>query len=81
MSAIKGEIDEPQARPHQRRNLIAQALAAACRQHGQRATPVQDLADHSRLEAAKIGMAERMAQDVAGGIERGSTLDFSKGGR
>ena len=62
--------DEAEARPHQRRDLVAEALAAAGRQHGQRAAPGQHLADHAGLQAAEIGMAERAAQHVARGIER-----------
>ena len=62
--------DEAEARPDQRRDLVAQALAAAGRQHGQRAAPGQHLADHAGLQAAEVGVAERAAQDVARGVER-----------
>ena len=46
-------------------DLVAEALAAAGRQHGQRAAPGQHLADHAGLQAAEVGVAERAAQDVA----------------
>ena len=61
--------DEAEARPHQRRDLVAQALAAAGRQHGERAAPRQHLADHTGLQAAEVGMTERAAQYVARSIE------------
>ncbi len=62
--------DEAEAGPDQRRDLVAQALAAAGRQHGQRAAPGQHFADHAGLQTAELGMAEGAAQDVARGIER-----------
>ena len=62
--------DEAEAGPHQRRDLVAQALAAARRQHGQRTAAGQHLADHAGLQTAEVGVAERAAQDRPRGIER-----------
>ena len=62
--------DEAETGPDQRRDLVAQALAAAGRQHGQRAAPGQHFADHAGLQATELGMAESAAQDVARGVER-----------
>ena len=39
-------------------------------QHGERAASRENLADHSRLQAAEVGVAEGFAQDVARGVER-----------
>ena len=68
--------DEAEAGPDQRRDLVAQALAAAGRQHRQRAAPGQHLADHAGLQAAEIGVAEGAAQDVARGVERRSLAEI-----
>ena len=57
--------DQPEARSQQGRDLVAQALAATGRQHGEGAAPGQQFADHTGLQPAKIGMPERAAQDVA----------------
>ena len=83
ISAISGETTRPRPRPHQRRDLVAQALAAAGRQHRQRAAPGQHLADHAGLQAAELGVAERAAQDVARGVEcvlRGGSRVWGIGG-
>jgi hypothetical protein len=61
--------DQTEARPDQRRYLVAEALAAAGRQHGERAASAQNLADHPGLQAAEVGVAEGVAQQVARGIE------------
>ena len=59
ISAISGEMTRPRPGRTQRRDLVAQALAAAGRQHGQRAAPGQHLADHAGLQAAEVRMPER----------------------
>jgi hypothetical protein len=46
--------DEAETGADQRGDLVAQALAAARRQHGERATPGQDLADHAGLQPAEV---------------------------
>jgi hypothetical protein len=38
-------------------------------QHGERAASGQNFADHPGLQAAEIGVAEGVAQDVARGVE------------
>ena len=61
--------DEAEAGPDQGGDLVAQALAAAGRQHGQRAAPGQHLADHAGLQAAEVGVTEGAAQDVARSLQ------------
>jgi hypothetical protein len=53
------------------RDLVTDALAAARRQHGERIAARQHLADHFRLTSSEIGMAEGVAQHLAGGVEGG----------
>ena len=57
--------DEANTLAQHRRYLIAEALAAAGRQHGQRVAPGQNFADHVFLQAAKFAMAENAAQNRA----------------
>ena len=57
---------QPEPGPEHRRDLVADALAAAGRQHRQRVTPGQRLGNHLTLKPTEIGMAEHTAQDIAG---------------
>jgi hypothetical protein len=66
----QGGDDEAEPRPQHRRNLVAQALAAAGRQHRHRAAPGHHLADHRRLQAAEILMPEGAPQHLARSVER-----------
>jgi hypothetical protein len=66
----QGRDNETEARPDQRRYLVAEALPAAGRQDGKRAASGQNLADHPSLQAAEVGVAEGVAQDVARGVKR-----------
>ena len=54
------------ARPDQRRDLVAQALAATGRQSGERAASTQNLADPPGLQAVEVDVTE----GVARGVER-----------
>ena len=50
--------------PGNRRNLIAQRLAAAGWHQHQRIAAFQYMVDDGRLRAAKVGIAKDFAQDV-----------------
>ena len=63
--------DQAEATPQDSGDLIAEALAAAGRQDGERAASGQHLADHSRLQPAEIRVAEHAAQDIARLAQRG----------
>ena len=80
ISAISGETTRPTPRPHQARDLVADALAAAGRQHRQGVAPGQHLADHRRLQPAEIRMAEDAAQKAPGLLERGGIVDVVEPG-
>jgi hypothetical protein len=54
--------DKPEPGPDQRGDLVAQALAAAGGKDRERAASGQDLADHARLQAAEVLVAESVAQ-------------------
>ena len=72
ISAISGETTSARPGAEQRRDLVADALAAAGRQHRQGVAPGQHLGDHAGLQAAEVGMAEDAAQNLAGVIEVGA---------
>ena len=57
---------QSQARADQAWDLVADALSAAGRQDGHGAASGQHLGDDVGLQAAKLGMSERAAQDLAG---------------
>ena len=61
--------DNGAARPDQRRNLVAERLAAAGRQHGKRVAALKHIADHVFLQAAKGLEAINALQDRTGFIE------------
>ena len=66
----QGRDDETETRADQGRDLVADALAAACRQHGQHVAPGQHLGHDGALKPPETGMAPDPLQRVAGGRER-----------
>jgi hypothetical protein len=67
--AIRGETTRPRPGRTKAGNLVAEALAAAGGQYGERAASGQNFADHPGLQAAEVGVAEGVAQQVACGVE------------
>ena len=63
--------DHRGAGPTQRRNLIADAFAAAGRHQDERVAAKHDVVHSSRLLAAKTGEAENLAQHLRGIAEQG----------
>ena len=63
--------DQSHARAHHGRDLVADAFAPAGGQHGQGVAPGQHLANHLRLQAAKVGVAEGVAQNLARAVQAG----------
>ena len=59
--------DDPGALPHQRRDLVAQGLAAAGGHEHHRVAAADHVVDHVGLEAAELVVPEDGAQHVAGG--------------
>jgi hypothetical protein len=56
---------DARARPHQRRELVAQRLAAAGGHQHQRIAARHDVVDHGLLAVAERRVAEGLAQDIA----------------
>ena len=65
ISAISGEIDDAGARPDQRRDLVAQRLAAAGRHEHERVAAADDVLDDLPLAAPERVVAEDPAQHLA----------------
>ena len=74
ISAISGETTRPRPGRDQRRDLVAEALAAAGRQHGQGAAARQHLADHPACRPRKSAWPKGAAQDVARLAQRGDVV-------
>jgi hypothetical protein len=62
--------DQANPRPHQRGDLVAEALAAAGRQHRHGAAARQHLGDHVALKPPELGMPERAPQQGSRPIHR-----------
>ena len=72
ISAISGEMTTPVPRPDQRRDLVAQRLAAAGRHQHQRVAAADDVLDDLLLAAAEGVVAEHPAQHLRARRSAGS---------
>ncbi len=63
--------DDPGARPHERRDLVAKRLARASGHEHQRVAARDHVIDDGGLGVAKLGIAERVAKDLVGAIADG----------
>ena len=68
ISAISGETTSVSAVEQQRRQLVAEALAAAGRKHGERGAAGQQGVDHLLLAGPEVGEAESLGEHPSGRV-------------